>query len=128
MKNSIPQLFYVLVAGLAAAGLTACASPGSRVASQTSLKTRTLDHGDSVCVIGTVRRPLGQKLPPGAHVDIELLDASGRVVARRQDQIAATHPLIEHRRSGWYSYAVCLPRPEQAGWTVRVSYHADAHS
>lgn len=134
MNTSFPHAPRVLAAGLAAGGifgLSACANPGTSAVTHSfpsGVNARTVEHGGSLCVTGTVRRPFGHPLPPGAHVDIEVLDGSGRVIASGRDGIAPVHPRLEQRRSGRYPFTVCLPRPEQEGWTVRVSYHADAHS
>ena len=140
MNISFPHANRVLAAGLAVGSLlfvsacsttTGASAPSGRTirqASPSGLTTRTIEHANSLCVTGTIRRQFGHALPAGAHVDIEVLDRSGRVIATRQDAIDPVHPRIERRRAGQYSYAVCFPRPAEEGWTVRVSYHTDAHS
>jgi hypothetical protein len=139
MKILFPHAQRVLVAGLAAASfafLSGCSTTGAQAvsnqtlgrSSQSGVDARTIEHGNSLCVTGTVRRPFGHALPPGAHVDIQLLDASGRVIAASQDGIVPAYPRVERRRAGRYSFTACFPRPVGDGWTVHVSYHADAHS
>jgi hypothetical protein len=131
MKNSLPWASGLLAVSLtlpSAAPAAAGKGADSSIVSTSAVKAHASTHADLLCVKGTVRRPWGHALPHGAHVDVELVDGSGRVIASSQDRLVAAHPRIERRRAGRYSFAACFPRPRQNGWSVRVSYHAHAHS
>jgi uncharacterized lipoprotein YbaY len=137
MKISFPIIFRsacALSLALIAAGCAARPETGPVVSlpvtkSGPVASARAFESQDSVYVAGTVNRPFGHHLPHSAHVDVELLDASGRVIASRQDAIRAVHPRHENRRGGQYSFAIGFPKGETGGaQTIRVSYHAHSHS
>lgn len=140
MKISIPTLIRSVCAlGLAliAAGCVGpAAEPETGPVISLPVKTtgniasaKAFESRGSVYVSGTVRKPFGHHLPHSAHVDIELLDASGQVIATRQDGIQAVHPRHERRRGGQYSFTLGFPKGE-VGETqaIRVIYHAHSHS
>lgn len=138
MKN----FFFLFVRGVGAlclallgascAGTSATSHAGNTRALPVSAagniaSARAFESNGSVYVTGTIRRP--HHLPHSAHVDVELLDASGRVIATRQDAIDAAHPRIERRRGGKYPFALGFA-DDVAGSvrSIRVVYHAHAHS
>jgi hypothetical protein len=90
---------------------------------------QAFEASGSVYVAGTVRKPFGHHLPHSAHVDVEFLDASGRVIATRQDPIRSVHPRHDRRRGGQYTFAIGFPKTEVGGThAIRVTYHAHSHS
>ena len=140
MKN----LFFLLVRGgvalcIALLGASCAATSATSHAGNTRTlpvsaagnidSARAFESNGSVYVPGTIRKPYGHHLPHSAHVDVELLDASGRVIATRQDAIDAAHPRIEQRRGGNYPFALGFA-DDVAGRvrSIRVVYHAHAHS
>jgi hypothetical protein len=121
--------FAVLVFLCAGGSAVAESSKGASIPSDPPVvMARAIVHGDSVCVKGTVRRMLGHSFSHSAHVDVELRDAAGKVIASHHSHLAPAHPRIERRRAGQYSFTARLPRPSRPGWSVRVVCHADVHS
>lgn len=137
MIFSIPAIIRCVCAiglSLVATGCAARPETGPVISlpvktSRSVASARAFEASGSVYVSGTVRKPFGQHLPASAHVDVEFLDVSGRVIAVRQDAIRAVHPRHESRRGGQYSFAIGFPK-EKAGGTqaIRVTYHAHSHS
>lgn len=108
----------------AAHGITTTNSSPGKIAS-----VRAFETDQSLHVAGTLRRSSGHTLPPGAHLDIALLDHTGRVIATERDRIAPVHPRLERRRGGKYSFAAAFPlATSRDAVRIRVSYHPCAHS
>lgn len=91
--------------------------------------TRAFETTDTLYVAGTVQRSSGHAIPPGAHIDIALLDRAGRVIATEQDRIVPVHPRQERRRAGRYSFAIGFPLTTgRNAERIRITYHPQTHS
>lgn len=80
-------------------------------------------------VSGSVGKSFGRPHPYAAHVDVQLVDASGRVIAEKQDNIDPGHPLSAGSRSGKQGYAASFPLSEARNAAkIVVRYHLEGHS
>ncbi len=98
---------------------------GGKVAS-----THAFETSDSLYVAGSMRRSIGHQPPLAAHVDIQLLDESGRILAEKQDGIDSSgHPRTPQGRSRASRYVASFPLDlaRQAS-SLRVSYHLERHA
>lgn len=94
--------------------------------------TRAFETSDRLYVAGSMRRSIGHRPPAGAHVDIQLLDKNGHILAEKQDEIdSPAHPRTAGGRSHRYrsSYVASFPLDlaRQAA-SIRVSYHPKSHT
>lgn len=134
------KIFAIPLALAAILALGACStttgvgqtSPGQHAITASSgniTSVRAFETSNTLYVAGTVQRPSGHSLPPGAHIDIDLLDRTGRVIATGQDRIVPVHPRQERRRAGRYSFVVGFPLAigRDAG-RIRITYHPQTHS
>lgn len=65
----------------------------------------------------------------GTHVDVQLLDRQGQVIAERRDDIVPAHPRTAHGRGGRYSYVASFPLDvARNAAKVRIVCHAEHHS
>lgn len=140
MKNSIlltaRRAAQMGIALAVVTTLTSCASADS---SSRVLETRSSAHGEiaslrsfqsgsTLYVTGSLQRSPGYAIPRKAHVDIELIDRSGRVIASQKDRIESVHPKHDNRRGGRYSFAASFPIEVARGSDrIRVIYHVDSH-
>lgn len=133
----------LVVAATCIVAITACASTGSffkQAASPLPIEsigsaggkiasTRAFETPDRLYVSGSMKKGLGNHIPPAAHVDIRLVDSSGRVVAEKQDDIDPGHPRLSSGRTGRYSYVASFPLPEaRQAAKIIVQYHLVGHS
>ncbi len=100
---------------------------GGKIAS-----TRAFETSDRLYVAGSMRRSIGHRPPVGAHVDIQLLDKNGNVLAEKQDEINShVHPRaaggLNHRLKSSYVASFPLDLARQAA-SIRVSYHPKSHA
>jgi len=117
----LPGLFCLAV--LLVAASTVRADPGS------SLTAHTAIHQGRFFVSGvwTSIRPGHQQ--PGSHVDIELIDARGQVIAAAADPIG--RPTAHPRSTRWGRERFVVSFPETLGREtarVRVTFHNHPHS
>ncbi len=90
---------------------------------------RVFTSGAKLYVAGSMKRHIGHALPMAAHVDIQLIDREGRVIAEKQDDINVIHPRRDRRHMGRYAYVASFPAAlKDQAVTVRVSYHPARHS
>lgn len=132
----------VVIAGLAF--ITGCASSGGFFRNADSplpiktldatggqiASTRAFETSDRLYVAGSMRRSSGHQPPLAAHVDIQLVDEGGRILAEKQDDIDSSgHPRTASGRSRASSYVASFPLDlaRQAG-SIRVSYHLAQHA
>lgn len=87
------------------------------------------ETSDRLYVSGSIRKSFGRHIPSAAHVDVQLIDHTGRVIAERQDDIDPVHPKISGGMAGRSSFVAGFPADEarQAAKIV-VSYHLDGHN
>lgn len=137
--RGIARLRYLSVAGVVATVLSACASLDSHFRQADSslpilaihsgtgqvMSFRAFETSDRLYVAGAVR---GQFINPYMHVDIQLIDGSGHVVAEKQDDIDLAHLRTGHGRHGRHSYVASfsLSEARQAA-KIRVTYHSESH-
>lgn len=130
-----------LVAALMAS-MTACASTGSffrQADSPLSIQTlgstedqmsnpRAFETTDRLYVAGGINKRIG--LPATAHVDVQLVDANGSVIAEKQDalNVPDRHPRTAAHRFSRPTYVASFPLSEarQASKIV-VRYHRTPH-
>ena len=75
-----------------------------------------------------MRRHLSAHLGSAAHVDVQLLDSSGNIIAEKADDITPRHPRTSHGRGKHHSYVVSFPlATAKDASTIRVTYHPVAH-
>lgn len=88
--------------------------------------TRAHESSDRLYVSGHMQKSFGRHIPRTAHVDVQLIDDSGRVVAEKQDAIDPPHP--KSGRVGQVSYVASFPLSEarQAAKIV-VRYSMEQH-
>jgi hypothetical protein len=83
---------------------------------------------NQVTVFGLVRRELPLGPTPGEHIDVQLMEAGGRVLAEKMDRVterATPRHTTFHRQ---LSYAVSFPRKTWAAAAqVSVVYHLRPH-
>ncbi len=139
----IQQSARIAAASVALATLTACTSTGSGFRTAGSplpvetghsaggaiLGARAHESSDRLYVSGAVEKSFGRHVPYGAHVDVQLVDRAGRVVAEKQDGIEPASPRPAGSRSGRHRYAVSFPLGEaRQSAKVVVRYHLDGHN
>jgi hypothetical protein len=90
---------------------------------------RAHESADRLYVAGHVKKSFGSHTPYAAHVDVQLVDKTGRVIAEKEDDIDPPHPKSGGGRSGQISYVASFPLSEarQAAKIV-VRYHLDGHA
>jgi hypothetical protein len=89
---------------------------------------RAFETSDRLYVAGSMRKRIGYHALSTAHVDVQLLDAQGRVLAEKQDDIDHAHPRTASGRIGNSTYVASFPLElaRQAA-SIRVSYHLKSH-
>jgi hypothetical protein len=89
---------------------------------------RAFETSDRLYVAGSMRKHAGYHALSPAHVDVQLLDAQGRVLAEQQDDIDLAHPRTASGRIGKSDYVASFPLElaRQAA-SIRVSYHLKSH-
>jgi len=146
--NHVPSAQIQRSAGIAAtlvamAALAACTSTGSGFRTTGSslpvetgttaggeiLDSRAHESAERLYVSGAVEKAFGRHIPYGAHVDVQLVDKAGRVVAEKQDDIDSSSPRSAGSRSGRHRFAVSFPIEEaRQSAKVVVRYHLDDHN
>lgn len=99
-------------------------STGGGVAS-----THAYESSDRLYVSGHLQKSFGRHIPYAAHVDVQLIDNMGRVLAEKQDDIDPSHPKVGGSRSGLSSYVASFPisKARQAARIV-VRYDLVGHN
>ncbi len=87
---------------------------------------RAHETSDRIYVAGSARRHLPSNT---SHVDVQLIDSSGNVIAEGQDDINPIHPRPGGGKRFTDSYVVSFPLSEaRQAVTIRVIYHGGAHN
>lgn len=139
----LSSFLKVSVAAGLVATMTACAaisgpdrSQGSPLPINTSnttggfvASTRAFETSERLYVAGSLHRPRGYHFASAAHVDVQLLDQSGRILAEDQDDIdLIANPRTTGNRSRRSSYVVSFPLDlARRAASIRVSYHQQSH-
>jgi hypothetical protein len=91
--------------------------------------TLAYESSDRLYVSGHIQKSFGRHVPYAAHVDVQLIDNEGRVIAEKQDDIHPEHPKSGSGRSGRTSYVASFPISEarQAAKIV-ARYHLNGHA
>lgn len=90
---------------------------------------RVYETSDRLYVSGGIRKSFGRHIPSAAHVDVQLIDRAGRVIAERQDDIEPVHPKISGGMTGRSSYVAGFPADEaRRAAKIVVRYHMDGHN
>ena len=89
------------------------------------MSSRAHETSDRLYVTGTALPFLSNA---AAHVDIQLVDGGGGIVAAKRDRIEASHPRTGRSRNRHLPYVASFPLSEaQQAAKVRVICHSDAH-
>lgn len=142
-RTRILRFANIACALTALAMITSCASVGSffkQTVSSLPVETidssggevssaRAYESSDRLYVSGHIQKSFGRHIPYAAHVDVQLLDNAGRVVAEKQDDIDPPHPKSGSGRSGQISYVASFPLSEaRQAAKIFVRYHSSSHS
>jgi len=140
------RLTKVALVGVTSVTLAACASTGSIFQQTTSplpveiqdstggriASTRAFEADGRLYVSGSMRKGMGISIPAPAHIDVRLVDASGKVISEKQDDIDPGHPQSSRGRSNRYSYTTSFPISEaRKASKIVVEYdrsHKSSHS
>lgn len=87
---------------------------------------RAVESKDKLYVTGSIRKRPGNTLL--SHVDVQLVDAQGRVIAEVRERISYRHPNTGNGKIGRSPFAASFPLAEarQAAKIV-VRYHSGSH-
>jgi len=87
---------------------------------------RASESKDKLYVTGSIKKRPGNTLL--SHVDVQLVDAKGRVVAEERESISYGHPRTGAGKTGRSAFVVSFPLTEarQAAKVV-VRYHSTSH-
>ena len=96
-------------------------STGGKVAG-----THAFESCDRLYVAGHIQKSFGRHIPYAAHVDVQLIGNTGRVIAEKEDDIEPSQPKAGSSMSGQISYVASFSISEarQAAKIV-VRYHLD---
>jgi hypothetical protein len=89
------------------------------------MSSRAHETSDRLYVTGTTRLFLSNA---AAHVDIQLVDETGGIIAEKRDGIETSHPRTARARNRNLRYVASFPLSEaQQAAKIRVVYHSDVH-
>jgi hypothetical protein len=78
-------------------------------------------------VSGHIQKSFGRHIPYAAHVDVQLVDKMGRVIAEKDADIDTSHPISGGSRSGQIPYVASFPLNE-ARQAVKIVVRYDLSS
>jgi hypothetical protein len=139
---SLSQILKSIAATALLVSVTSCASTGSlfRQADSTlpmqtfdstggeMANTRAFETSDRLYVAGGLNKRIG--IPTAAHVDVQLVDANGKIIAEKQDDIALPyrHPRTSANRFRRPTYVASFPLSEaRQASKIIVRYHRVPH-
>ena len=124
---------------IALAMLAACASIFKTTTSLLPIETidatggkvtgeRAFESSDRLYVSGHIKKTFGSHVPYSAHVDVQLIGNTGRVIAEKEDDIEPSHPKTGGG-SDHISYVASFPISEARQATkIVVRYHLNRAS
>jgi len=87
---------------------------------------RAVERGDRIYISGTAKK---HGPHTSSHIDIQLVDRAGTVLAEKQDDFAPSRPRPGGGASDHDSYVASFPVAEaRQAAKVRVTYHSGNHS
>ena len=92
---------------------------GSRLAYPTNIHARVTVQG--VEVNGKLKRKRYTRRGLGGHVDVELLDPSGRILESELQSIPYRPGSVKHDRKRYFSAVLPVPKTNQ--YSVRIQHH-----
>ncbi len=107
------------------------ASSGLAIESQGSTASefrgfRAVESRDKLYVTGSIRKRPGHTLL--SHVDVQLVDAQGRVIAEVRESISYRHPSTGNGKSGRSPFVASFPLAEaRQASKIIVTYHSARH-
>ena len=131
---------FSVAALVVASALTACATSGPSFQQTNSplpieardsgsgqvMSFRAYESSGRLYVSGSAKK---HALSSGGHVDVQLVDASGRVIAEKQDSINPQHPRPGGGKRYSSSYVTSFPISEARNAAkIRVTFHSGSHS
>ena len=96
---------------------------GSRLAYPTQIHVQVVDEG--VEVKGKLKRKGHKSLSLRGHVDVELLDSIGRVLASEKLSISPRSGPAKHDHDR--DFSLILPLPQEKEYSVRVRHSIGGH-
>ncbi len=96
-------------------------SNGGKVASH------AYESSGRLYVSGHIQKSFGRHIPHAAHVDVQLVDKMGRVIAEKDADIDTSHPITGGSRSGQIPYVASFPLNE-ARQAVKIVVRYDLSS
>lgn len=90
---------------------------------------RAFESADRLFVWGHIRKSFGRHIPYAAHVDVQLVDTIGRMIAEKQEDINPTRSKLSGGISGRISYVASFPLSDaRQAAKITVRYHLDGHT
>lgn len=114
-----------LIAAMSAHAAPAATPQSSGKGSISAVKTHSQDG--QLTVSGTARRHAPSHHASGAHVEVQLLDPKGRVIARQTDRIAPVSPKRDSKQRITAFHAKFPNSVASKASSVRVVYHGEPH-
>jgi len=92
-------------------------------------RVRAYETSDRLFVAGSIKTEFAQYIPASAHVDVQLIGSSGRVIAEKQDDIdPVPQSRLRRGRSRQISYVATFPLEiARKATSIRVTYHPSQH-
>jgi len=86
---------------------------------------RAHEKSDQLYVTGKARK---HRLSNAAHVDVQLIGSSGKVIVEEQNEINSVHPAHGGGRRFTDLYVVSFPlNKARQAVKIRIIYHSNAH-
>lgn len=90
--------------------------------------TRAYETESRLYIVGSFKRSTGRHLPVTAHVDIQLLDKGGGILASQDEEIDASHPRIAQARGNRIFYTAGFPvEAARQAAKIRILFHQELH-
>ncbi len=99
-------------------------SPGGKL-------TRPVVHEfpDRLYLSGSIKKWTGHRPPMAAHIDVQLIDVNGKILAEVQDNIKPSTPLHAARGGRHSAYVASFPIAQaKEAARIRVRYHQQSHT
>ncbi len=87
---------------------------------------RAVESKDKLYVTGSIRKRPGHTL--ASHVDVQLVDVHGRVIAEERNAISYRHPRTGNGHTGRSSFVASFPLADaRRAAKIIVRYHSASH-